>query len=171
MPRIFLFYCENNKITFIFMFKGRVPSPLPPSALVFGPCIRIFYPSPNPPPPVFVSMFYPHFVGTIWEDTNIKVCNFSLVWANLFFLGRWCNTHPTPCHPNPWFTPMGKFDETLWDKSNNANDIIKFLRFSELFLGMDGCSRMGSCIYRGNQWPPSHIWVVILNYIRGITRF
>ena len=121
-----------------FYVWGRVPPPL------------------IPVPSVFVPTFHTHFVGTNWEDTNMKFFNFFPCLSHLG--GNPTPPRTTPTHDlRPWVHLHfgGQFEETLWDKSNIANDIIKFLLFSELFLGMDGCSHMGTCMYRGNQWPPT----------------
>ena len=134
---------------------------------------------PLPPSPWYSigPMFYPTLLEQ-FEKTLNKVFNFFPCLSKIVF-GRGVTPTPSPCHPNPWFTPMGspshwgQFDETLWDKSNNANNIIEFLRFSELLLGMDGCSQMGTCMYSGNQWPhhPKTIfllfWVAIMNIYQG----
>ena len=83
----------------------------------------------------------PRYIPLVFEpivlpSDTILGCFLTLLpcLRNFFFwgVGPWVHLHFG-----------GHFEETLWDKSNNPSDIIKFLRFLELFLGMDGCSRMG----------------------------
>ena len=107
--------------------------------------------------------YLPHglspFGGTIWEDTSLGFLTFFLVWAVFLGVVPLVPQSFPPCPPvicahgliPTWGTIWG---DTL-DNSSYSSDII-FLHFSELFLWMDDCSHMGTCIYRGNQWPPPH---------------
>ena len=145
-------------------------------------------PHPTPVPPPHPNSPYPaeHSPGICAHRITIRhyfrmFFNFISFFQQkkTFFLGGGVHPTPPPWHPHPRYLRLwvhlhfwGQFEETLWDKLNNTNDIIKFLRVSELFLGMDGCSHMGTCMYRGNQWPPKKnffflIWVANINIYQG----